>query len=193
MMSLTPSPHAAVPLEVLQQWLKMHKNVIGLLQVLQTTPDPKTNEEHFRSLFRLLYEKNLVCPFDPFAYRPASSPAPFLVRSRGMAAQPWCPARESIAHIRGEAPHVRREHHCRILPRPRRYARATQGWPCATHEHGRPVHEPRRGREPGAPCVWPLPAACLADASRADATGADGAVQLAAAGEEARRSAPFGE
>ena len=59
-LSLAPSQHRAVPVQVLQGWLARQKCVP--LAVLQNTqaPDPKKNEEHFRSLLRLLTDKNVV-------------------------------------------------------------------------------------------------------------------------------------
>ena len=60
MMSLTPSPHTAVPQEMLTQWLRRHKYVPCIFQVLPNLPDAKTNEDNFRGLLRLLTEKNIV-------------------------------------------------------------------------------------------------------------------------------------
>ncbi|KAI0656488.1 hypothetical protein C8Q70DRAFT_337759 [Cubamyces menziesii] len=58
-LSLAPSQHRAVPVQILQGWLARQKCVP--LAVLQNTqaPDPKKNEEHFRSLLRLLTDKNV--------------------------------------------------------------------------------------------------------------------------------------
>lgn len=59
-MSLTPSQSQMVPMEVLHQWLRMHKYVPLLFQPQGGVPDMKTNEEHFRGLVRVLLEKNIV-------------------------------------------------------------------------------------------------------------------------------------
>ncbi|KAI0327020.1 hypothetical protein GY45DRAFT_1309435 [Cubamyces sp. BRFM 1775] len=59
LLSLAPSQHRAVPVPILQGWLARQKCVP--LAVLQNTqaPDAKKNDEHFRSLLRLLTDKNV--------------------------------------------------------------------------------------------------------------------------------------
>ncbi|OSC98501.1 hypothetical protein PYCCODRAFT_1439190 [Trametes coccinea BRFM310] len=59
MLSLAPSQHNAVSVQMLQAWLQSHKCVALACQTNPQAQDPKKNDEHFRSLVRLLKEKNV--------------------------------------------------------------------------------------------------------------------------------------
>lgn len=60
-MAISPSRERAVPVPVLQEWMKKHKcNLFGM-HALPQTPDTKAmNEESFKTLWRLLTEKGIV-------------------------------------------------------------------------------------------------------------------------------------
>ena len=59
-MSLMPSRELALPLVVLQDWLKRHKTIVFPLQSHARSGDAKQNEDSFKILGRLLSEKNIV-------------------------------------------------------------------------------------------------------------------------------------
>ncbi|KAI0762050.1 hypothetical protein BC629DRAFT_1597128 [Irpex lacteus] len=60
LMAISPSRERAVPVPVLQEWMKKHKcNLFGM-HALPQTPDTKAmNEESFKTLWRLLTEKGI--------------------------------------------------------------------------------------------------------------------------------------